>query len=150
MANFPQRIVFVDDDASIRKLARRILENYDPTLVLVTCATGQELLSRFRELQPDVVLLDLKMPGMTGPDVVETLRDKADGRDIPIIIVTGFPVEMTEEYKRLGVIGVIQKPFYAATLPAEIEAMWTAHKGPDAQSAIAENGVVDKVVKQGP
>ncbi len=88
-----------------------------------------ELLTRLKELQPDIILLDLKMPKMSGPDVITELRKKPYGIKVPIIFMTGTRVVMTEQYRDLGVIGVIHKPFDIAKLADEIGAMWRAHQG---------------------
>lgn len=125
----PERIVYVDDDKLLRKTVQQALEKAGQDIVLVTCSTGQELLSRFRELQPDVILLDLIMPDMDGPEVLERLSEARDGFVTPVIFVTKkSKVVMTEEYKRLGVIGVIHKPFNPDKLPQAVAAMWKAHR----------------------
>lgn len=125
MTDFPERIVYVEDEPDIRRIVREALERAHPGIVLVTCASGQELLSRFRELQPSLILLDLKMPGLSGPDVLEKLQKIPEGAGVPVIFVTGkTKVEMMENYESLGVIGVIHKPFQLAEFPAQIERLW--------------------------
>lgn len=127
MTDFPRRLVFVDDEPDLRRIVREALEKDDPALVIVTCGGGEELLNRFRELQPDLILLDLKMKDMSGPDALEALRKREDGASVPVLFVTGAAkVEMTEEYKNLGVIGVLHKPFEAAKLREIIAGYWQA------------------------
>jgi CheY-like chemotaxis protein len=127
MTDFPKRLVFVDDEPDIRRVVRDIIERVYPDIMLVTCASGEELLSRLRELQPDLILLDLRMPVMSGPDVVQMLRKREEGMNVPVIFVTGATrLEMTDEYKELGVIGVIHKPFDVMKLPNTIGEFWRA------------------------
>ena len=81
------RVLVVDDEESIRDLMRRTLEpaGYD-----VTCAaTGDEALECMRREAPDVVLLDLRLPGMSGPTVLKHIRMSFGS--LPVIIVTGHP-----------------------------------------------------------
>ena len=149
MTGLPERIVHVDDDMTVRTLVRESLDRAEGEVILVACSNGQELISRLRELQPDLILLDLVMPEMSGPDTVAALRDDPDGKDVPVIFMTGrSQVEMTEDYKHLGVIGVIHKPFSPNELPDQIGALWSEHAGPPANDdsgdgAPAEEGAPD-------
>jgi two-component system OmpR family response regulator len=131
MSNFPKRLVYVDDEPDVRQVVREALERTHPHLIMVTCSSGAELLNRLRELQPEMILLDLKMPKMSGPDVVDALRKRPEGAEIPVIFITGkTKVHMTDEYKSLGVIGVIYKPLDILSLGTQIEDMWKAHNAP--------------------
>jgi len=117
MSQMPRRIVYVDDDSDMRVIFRTALERKGYDGVLVTCGSGQELLDRVRVLQPDLIVLDLRMPQMNGPDTLEALREKEECGNIPVIFLTGAgKVDMHEEYQKLGVIGVIHKPFETGTL----------------------------------
>ena len=149
MSDFPRRVVFVDDEQSIRKLVRDALERVMPNIALVTCSSGDELLTRLRELQPELILLDLKMKGKSGPDIIDALRAREEGKDIPIMFITGkTKVIMNDEYKNLGVIGVIHKPFDAVRLPETIGELWRAHFKEEGEAlAVAQDGVGDQVVK---
>jgi CheY-like chemotaxis protein len=125
----PGRIVVVDDDELVRRMVRKALEKTGQDIVLVTCSTGQELLSRFRELQPDVIILDMMLNDMTGVDVVEALSQINEGYSTAVIFLTAkTKLTMAEDYRHLGVIGVIHKPFEIETLAAEVAAMWKAYQ----------------------
>jgi len=81
------RVLVVDDEEPIRDIMRRALrrEGYR-----VTCAaSGGDALECMQRETPDVVLLDLKLPGMSGPDVLKQIRMSYG--DLPVIIVTGHP-----------------------------------------------------------
>lgn len=109
---FPERIVYVDDEQALRDLVRRSLEYGGFEGALVTCGSGKEFFDRLRELQPELLLLDLKMPDMNGVDILERLNAENVGEKIPVVILTGeTQVAMQEYYQNLGVIGVIHKPF---------------------------------------
>lgn len=110
--DFPERLVVVDDDPDMRALVRECVKSQRPEQMIVTCGSGAELISRYRELRPDLVLLDLIMPGMNGPDTIEKLRTMPEAEGLPIIFLTGKKaIEMQDLYNKLDVQGVIYKPF---------------------------------------
>src|SRR5437899_2463393 len=85
------KVLVVDDEPQIRRVMRVILagENYE----VVEARSGEAALLRFREFLPDLVLLDLNMPGMSGLEACRSIRDTSD---VPIIVLT---VRREEEEK---------------------------------------------------
>ncbi len=131
MADTPVRILHVDDDENMRDIVARAYGDIDDVIIL-SCSSGDEALSRLREFQPDLMLLDLKMPEKTGPDIMQRLNsDSPAGRNIPVIFVTGYKdVRMQDAYKKMGIIGVIHKPFSPAALVSIINGIWRKHFQP--------------------
>ena len=117
-------ILVVDDDVPILTLMRNILREFgfDPRIA----STGAAAIEEAASSSPDLVLLDLKMPGMAGEDVIAGLRRAGVG-DVPILILSGEPVP-AQEIARLGVAGAIQKPFDVAALISDIRAQVGAPK----------------------
>ena len=115
MANKPV-ILVVDDDQPILILMRNILREFgfEPRVA----STGAAAIAEARAASPDLVLLDLNMPGMTGEEVIDGLRG-AGVRDVPILILSGDPVA-PDEIARLGVAGAVQKPFDVTALIEQI------------------------------
>ena len=111
-------ILVVDDDQPILLLMRNILKEFgfDPHVA----STGSEAVRAVRTVHPDLVLLDMKMPGMSGDEVVEAMRD-AGADHIPILILSGEPVD-SSEIARLGVAGAVLKPFDVGALVEQIRA----------------------------
>lgn len=137
MTGLPGRIVYVDDEQDLREIVRVTIEGSGYEGALATCGSGQELLSRLRVLQPELIMMDLKMPDMNGPDVIEKLKLTEEAAETPIIFVTGErKIEMLEHYKNLGVIGVIHKPIDVDTLTESIQNIWQKFK--DAQAGDPE------------
>jgi excisionase family DNA binding protein len=102
------RVLVVDDEASIRDLLAKTLAlaEYDVDLA----PDGRSALERLRIIPYDLLITDLKMPGVDGLTVIrEARRLKAD---IPVIIITGFSTEASAiEAVNLGVSGYLTKPF---------------------------------------
>ncbi|HKC56728.1 MAG TPA: response regulator [Vicinamibacterales bacterium] len=103
-----QRVLVVDDEASIRDLLSKTLAlaEYD----VDTAPDGTAALDRMRQFNYDLLIADLKMPGMDGLTLIrQAKRIKAD---LPVIIITGFSTESSAiEAVNLGVAGYLTKPF---------------------------------------
>jgi len=109
-------ILVVDDDAPILLLMRNLLREFG--FDTVTAASGLDALQKAREHKPRLMLLDRNMPGMTGDEVLEQLRQSGDGvSDIPVLILSGEPME-PDEIERIGATAAVLKPF---DVPALIE-----------------------------
>jgi len=81
------RILVVDDEEPMLELLRRILAKEGFTVAMT--ASGKRALEMIGESRPDLVLLDLKIPDMDGPTVLEEIRRKWG--DLPVVILTGYP-----------------------------------------------------------
>ncbi|MCP5230735.1 MAG: response regulator [Chromatiales bacterium] len=120
-----RRILYVDDDESMRAIIEAAL-GVVGRFSLRGCASGAEAIPAVSEYSPQLVLLDVLMPTMTGPEILERLRAAPATRSIPVMFMTG--VDDTAEIERLlglDVIGVIRKPVNPSTLAAEIEDIWS-------------------------
>jgi CheY-like chemotaxis protein len=106
-----KRILVVDDNARMCSVVSTILTvmgGYD----VQTASSGPEALEVVSHDAPDVILMDVMMPEMDGPTVIQHLRESERTRDIPVILLTArHDLEAREEYARLGVAGLIPKPF---------------------------------------
>lgn len=108
-------ILVVDDEADSRKLLWSVLSSEGYNLRV---ADGGELaLASVSVRRPELILLDLRMPGMDGFEVCRKLNDSADTRDIPVIILSGSG-GMAEKVEglRLGAVDYITKPFHREEL----------------------------------
>ena len=86
-AHHRAKILVCDDDFNVRLLTRQCLEAEN--MAVVEAADGPEALDVFIRERPDLVFLDVEMPGMTGLEVCKRLRQMPQGESIPIMIVTG-------------------------------------------------------------
>ncbi len=103
-----RHILVADDDAAIREMVRALLE--DEGYKVSEASTGQEALDGLQAGAFDLLILDMRMPGMTGLDVLKQLREKQG--DLPVILMTahGSP-NIAIQASSLGVYGYITKPF---------------------------------------
>ena len=132
--SLPKRIVYVDDSPRDRQIACAALEDTGESgNIFIACSAGDELIARLKELQPDLILLDLLMPGMNGPDTIDALRKSSAHNFAPVIFVTEQKkIAMIEDYKALGVLGVIYKPFDPDGLREQVHMLWQNRHTADA------------------
>lgn len=105
------KVLYVDDEADIREVAAMSLE-LDPEIEVKDCASGQQALEEAARWQPSVILLDVMMPGMDGPDTLAALRTAPETASIPVIFITARAQQSEiDGFIALGAIGVIPKPF---------------------------------------
>ena len=114
----PTRVVVAEDEAIIRMDLRELLqeEGYE---VVAECGRGDEAVALVREHQPDVALLDIKMPGLDG---ISAARQISAERLTAVVLVTAFSQrELIEEASDAGVHGYVVKPFERHDLTPAIE-----------------------------
>ncbi|MBN1643986.1 MAG: response regulator transcription factor [Dehalococcoidales bacterium] len=111
-------ILVVDDDQHIRDLIQRVLESADYRVI--TASSGGEISGKLSSEEIDLVLLDIKMPGMHGFQALELIREKSD---IPVIMVTAMDEATTLQHSfNLGADDYVKKPFRTNELLARIHA----------------------------
>jgi two-component system response regulator (stage 0 sporulation protein F) len=102
-----RKLLIVDDEPKIRAMLADCLGQEG--LAIDTAESGEEALARIVQAPPDLVILDVKMKGMSGLEVLRQVRASQPG--LAALIVTGYDDERVEEEAgRLGVLGVIRKP----------------------------------------
>jgi len=118
------KILYAEDEADIRSIAQIALEDIGG-FTMKYCTSGQEALDQAEEFQPDLLLLDVMMPGMDGPTTLRKLREKPTLAHTPAIFMTA-KIQMKEiaEYKEMGVLQVINKPFDPMLLAQQIRDYW--------------------------
>ena len=129
-----EHILLVEDDPDIQTVARLVLETLGGFRLSAFLA-GADAVARAEELAPDLVLLDVMMPGMDGPATLEALRRLPGFADKPVIFMTARaqPDEVAR-YRALGVADVIVKPFEPTQLCDQIRAIWQRFHDPAAGS----------------
>ncbi len=104
------RILIVDDSFLMRALLKDIVES-DPDLSVVDCAeNGRVGLDKVRQHKPDLILLDIEMPDMSGIDMLKRLRLIGDTPVVVVSSVAQVGSPQAQEARRLGALDVIAKP----------------------------------------
>ena len=108
----PARVLVVDDSPTMRGLISAVL-NSDPEVnVIGQASDAMEARAAIKELNPDVVTLDIEMPNMNGLDMIRALRQSPAHTGIPIIfLTTESDADMKSQAKAAGATGWITKPF---------------------------------------
>jgi two-component system OmpR family response regulator len=119
-----KKIMHVEDDPSIQMVARVALEAVGHFEVC-TCSGGMQAIEQFPNFLPQLILLDVMMPGMDGPSTLKQLQQQFDLSQIPVVFMTAKvqPNEI-ESYKALGASDVVVKPFDPMTLSDQIRQIW--------------------------
>jgi two-component system, cell cycle response regulator DivK len=120
----PRRILVVEDNPLNLKLIRDVLQfaGYD----VIEAHTGEEGLHLAREDPPDLVLMDLQLPGIDGTETLRRLRQDSLARKVPVVAVTAFAMAEDRERAALaGFDGYIEKPISVRALPGQIEGFLT-------------------------
>jgi CheY-like chemotaxis protein len=81
----------------------------------VAANSGPKALEEARQRTPDLILLDRNMPGMSGDEVIRELRNHGPLASVPVLILSGEPIE-TDELLKIGATGAVLKPFDVAAL----------------------------------
>lgn len=116
------KILFVEDEADIRAVVEFALE--DEGFNLIQCCNGQEALDKAPNVNPDLLLLDVMMPGIDGPTTLARLREIPEYEHIPVIFMTAkVQPQEVQQLIELGALGVIPKPFDPLTLADEIHSI---------------------------
>ncbi len=119
-----ERILYVEDDPDIQVIALMVLESISGFQV-EACASGSDALAKAPGFDPDLVLLDVMMPGMDGPETLKGLRQLAGFEQTPVVFMTAkVQPQEVKAYLELGAVGVIAKPFDPMTLTQELQKIW--------------------------
>lgn len=119
-----KKILYVEDDLYVRTTAKLVLEVIGRFTVR-DCGSGREALLVAMDFQPDLILLDVLMPGMDGLGTLEKLRQLPHLADTPAMFITALTNGGdVARYKEAGAIGVIPKPLVPLRLTEQLHLLW--------------------------
>jgi CheY-like chemotaxis protein len=120
-----QRILHVDDQRDIRGIVNLALAKIGGFSVC-SCSSGEEALANAKGFDPELLLVDMNMPGMDGMDLLARMRDA--GIRAPAVFFTARvnPSDL-ERYRTVGAIGTVSKPFDPLKLGKQLTQIWTDH-----------------------
>ena len=117
-----KRVLIVDDKAETRHLIRQMVESGG--YAAAEAVDGTDGLAKAERLHPDVILLDIRMPGLDGFEVCRGLKENPETMTIPVIFVTGVrDPELNYLAYQVGGAACMRKPFRREALVAVIEAV---------------------------
>lgn len=116
------RVLHVEDEPDIREVVKMSLA-LDAGLTVKSCEGGPGALAAAADWRPDVILMDVVMPVMDGPEMLTRLRESGRTAGIPVVFMTArAQASEVAHFLALGAAGVIAKPFDPLTLAASVRA----------------------------
>jgi len=107
-----RKLLLADDSVTIRKVVE--LTFAEEGIEVISAANGDEAMQRFVERTPDIVLVDVEMPGMNGYKICEMIKGDESTRDIPVLLLVGsFEPFDQDEAERVLADGFLTKPFHS-------------------------------------
>lgn len=131
------RILVADDSVTIQKVVELTFSREG--VELTPARSGQEALRMAQEIKPDLMLIDLSMPDMSGYEVCATLRKSPLFKEVPIILLAGTFEPFNEaEGRRVGANDFVSKPFDSQTLIGKVRQLLSARPGPPVVEVVPE------------
>jgi DNA-binding response OmpR family regulator len=129
-----QRLTYVEDEPDIRSITEFALKEIGG-YQLDVCASGTQALAQTPDFRPDLIILDVMMPGMDGIETFNRLRAIPALAMTPIVFMTAKTMSHELElYRSMGAADVIPKPFDPLTLSDRISEIWTRGRKPEVAS----------------
>jgi two-component system cell cycle response regulator DivK len=122
------RILVIEDNPKNLKLVRDVLQHagYD----VVEATTGEEGVEAAASCEPDLVLMDLQLPGIDGTEALQRLRE-TEGHNCPVVAVTAFAMDSDRDRAfAAGFDGYVEKPISVRALPQQIRGFLDGEVGP--------------------
>lgn len=124
-----KRILYVEDDDDIAEITQMTLAEFG-SFDVYHCPSGRSALAELPVYKPQLVLMDVMMPNMDGPETFRQMRQMPEGADVPVVFMTAkAQTHEQAAYMKLGASGVIVKPFDPMTLCEQINAIWEKVNG---------------------
>ena len=140
----PVRILLVDDEPALRELLRVTFEG--ARVQVEEAASALEAEARIKKRLPDVIVLDLRMPGMGGAELCVRLKGAARTRKTPIVLLTGADDEEARRAKRCGADALVRKPFSPLDLLAIVEGLAGGERSVPARGPRKARGAEEEVL----
>jgi CheY-like chemotaxis protein len=124
-----ERLMCIEDDPDIRMILEFSLGRMGGFTVCL-CESGPQALEQVQTFQPQLVLLDVMMPEMSGPETLLKLRELPQMKGVPVVFLTAKAMQdEVEALLEYGATGVIVKPFDPVALPQNIRIYWEHGRG---------------------
>lgn len=115
----PTRILVVEDNMKNLKLLRDVLQHFGYRVY--EAMTGEDGVRIAREVTPDLILMDLQLPGIDGVEALRRIRNEAATRSVPVVAVTAFAMPGDRQNALdSGFTGYVEKPISVSNLPQQV------------------------------
>ena len=123
-----QKVLLVDDSQVIRAAIKKVLRMTGMEIAAVLeAADGREALEVVKREQVDLILLDVNMPNVDGLETLRRLKDSAETREIPVVMVTSEGTQdLLDQAMELGAAGYVTKPFTPEVLTHKLQEIGVA------------------------
>ena len=119
----PVRVMIVDDQEPFRAAARMVVELNDSFEVIGETDTGEASVELAHELDPDLIVMDVNLPGMNGLEATRRILADSDRRPVIVLLSTYEPEEYAPQAEKAGADAYIPKALFG---PDELQAAWAA------------------------
>ena len=124
-----RRVMHVEDEDDIRTVTKLALESLGGFTV-ASCESGAAAVEKAVAFKPDIIILDVMMPGMDGPETLRALRKLPETADTLVVFMTAKAQKPEiDKLKSLGIAGIIVKPFDSMTLSSQLLEIWESQHG---------------------
>lgn len=121
------RLMYIEDEPDIRAVAEIALSQVAGFEIKI-CENGYDGIDLIHSFNPQLVLLDVMMPNMDGPQILKKIHDMPEFQNTPVIFITAkAQTEEIDKLKKLGALDVITKPFNPMTLGNDIRIIWQSY-----------------------
>jgi|SRR5690554_2338469 diguanylate cyclase (GGDEF)-like protein/PAS domain S-box-containing protein len=144
------KVIIIDDDKSLTEMISQLITIYEPGIEVLQAFTGKQGLEMISSDEPDLIILDIKLPDLSGCEVCRILKNHDIHANIPIIVVTGLSdhKELKIKFLEMGADAFLNKPFEDSELIAQIRALLRLKQAED-QLRYERDVLKNKVMKQG-
>ena len=119
-----KRVLVADDDSDMGALIKAVLEER-LSVTVDHVANGALVLDHLTATHPDLLILDVSMPGLNGIDVFDLLRGNTSSADVPVLFLTAMPATAEKAFARFGISDVMAKPFDGDALVRRVDDLLT-------------------------
>ncbi|MBW6515972.1 MAG: diguanylate cyclase [Candidatus Cloacimonetes bacterium] len=119
------KIVVIDDEASVTGMINQLITAYEPGIEVIEAFTGKQGLELIGKEIPDLIILDIKLPDMSGCEVCRIIKNQDNLANIPIVVITGLSDhrDLKIKFLEMGADAFLNKPFDDSELIAQIRAL---------------------------